>query len=300
MDVALKGKLDFLDGIICSDTCHTIRGIAGILKKNLPHLYHDFLALPAAINLPVSKPYLMKELGRLKARLEEFAGCEITEEALQNSIALYNKNRALMRKLYDLRRAKPGLLSAKEMGAVVVSSMLLPREEHSELLEALLAELQAKEPASNEKVKLILSGSLCEAPEADLLDLIEDVGAVIVDDDLYTGSRYVITDVEVKTDPMEALADRYLKMRAPCPTRSNPQQDWAEYLLGMVRESGAQGVITILVKFCEPHAFYYPYVRQRLVAAGIPELMIETEHEELDLGQIRTRLQAFIEIIQER
>ena len=297
LDVALKGKLDFLDGIVVPDTCHTIRGMAGILKRNLPNTFHEFLALPAVLELPASRAFLIKELRRLRAGLAELAGREISDDALRKSIEVFNRNRALLRRVYDLRRAKPGALRARDAVTVVVSGMLMPKEEHSLLLEALIASLEQTEPPADGRVKLLVSGSLCEAPEADLLNLIEDVGAVVVDDDLYTGSRYFVTDARTDGDPLEALCDKYLGMVAPCPTRFNPNQDWAQYLMDMARRSGARGVINIIVKFCEPHCFYYPHLAQELGRAGMPEFLMETEHEFLALGQMKTRLQAFIETI---
>jgi len=85
---------------------------------------------------------------------------------------------------------------------------------------------------------------------------------------------------------------------APCPTRVDIEADWGDYLIEKVSKAQAQGVINIMVKYCEPHAFYYPHVKKKLAQAGIPELLLETEHEQAPLGQYRTRLEAFLEMVE--
>ena len=102
----------------------------------------------------------------------------------------------------------------------------MPKEEHSELVEGLLTELQAIEPDSAEGPKLFLSGHLCQGPKADILDLIEGAGGIIVDDDLYTGYRYYATDVKINGSPIEAIAERYLDRSVPIPTRSDEEIKW--------------------------------------------------------------------------
>jgi benzoyl-CoA reductase/2-hydroxyglutaryl-CoA dehydratase subunit BcrC/BadD/HgdB len=96
---------------------------------------------------------------------------------------------------------------------------------------------------------------------------------------------------------MEALARRYFELAVPCPTRYDPNQEWGHYLAKAVPEAGAKGLVTMVVKFCEPHMIYYPYLRDVLNEAGVPHLMIETEHEVVSLEGTRTRLQAFIEML---
>lgn len=298
LDTALKGKYSFLDGWVGPDTCHTIRGLSQLIEHNIKPTFYKAVYFPQVITGPFAKSYLIAELQNFKSALENFMGKEITKESLRQSILLYNKHRALVRKLYDLRRANPGVISAKQMGAAVTASMFMPKEDHNELIEQLLPIMKGKKSDADGRVRLILSGSLCEPPPEGLYDLIDEIGMVIVDDDLYTGARYVGNlDVDPDVDSIEAFADRYLKMDPPCPTRVDERSDWADYLITRVRRSGAQGIISIMPKFCEPHGMYYPYIMKRLEAEGIPELMLETEHGDFASGQLRTRLEAFQEMV---
>jgi benzoyl-CoA reductase/2-hydroxyglutaryl-CoA dehydratase subunit BcrC/BadD/HgdB len=176
--------------------------------------------------------------------------------------------------------------------------MIMPKERHNELMESFLIQLEARSdkdvPGS---ARVVLSGSLCQALPLDVLELIEETGVVVVDDDLYVGSRYIITDANATGDPIDALAEQYLKMGRHCPTKSSVENDWGSQLIEVVKSSRAQGVISILVKFCEPHYFYYPELIRILSEAGVPELRLEVEHDASGIGlaQIQTRVQAFVE-----
>ena len=297
VDLVVKFKLDFLDGIVSPDICLAIRGLAAIAEMNM-RCYHRKVFLPIAFqDHSDSRGFLIDELNRFKESLEEFTGQKITEDALHKSFQLYNQHRALLREIYELRRKRPGLLNSIEMRAVVGSSMLMPKEENNKLLTELISQLKDKETPSDGRVKLVLSGSLCSITPVDILNIIEDAGAVIVDDDLYIGSRYFAWDVRTDGDPIEALTERHLQILPPCPTRIDQGNDWADYILDIAKKSHAQGIIHLIVKYCQPHDLYYPYVTHKLSDNGIPDLMIETEHEIISTGQTKTRIEAFIEMI---
>ena len=125
---------------------------------------------------------------------------------------------------------------------------------------------------------------------------------MVVNDDLYHGFRFISTDVSTSGDPVDALGGWYAErnIHAPCPTRLHGSVRWNDSLLDAARKADAQGVISLLVKFCEPHMFHYPELNQTLTEAGIPHLLIETEHEGMPLETIRTRIESFVESIRHR
>ncbi|MGV8058008.1 MAG: 2-hydroxyacyl-CoA dehydratase subunit D [Smithellaceae bacterium] len=297
---AYKGRLDFVDGMIYTDDCLGERQFAFLCQRNLKLGYEYLLYVPQVLGEQHSKDNLVMQLERIKTGLEAFGGQKITNEALEKSIAIYNKNRALIRKLYEFRRNNPGVLKAREVVAIVAASMRMLKEDHSKLLEKLLADLEAlkTKPSVEGKVRVVLSGSLCQVPRIDILDSLEEAGAVVVDDDLYVGIRYAITDVqEGSGDPIGALADRYLKAKLRCPLKSQDSTDWAKQLVEIAKKSNAAGVISLEVKFCEGHYFYYSHIRHTLDAAGFRELALEMEHESTATrsAQNTTRLEAFVE-----
>jgi benzoyl-CoA reductase subunit C len=296
-DLALNGALDFLDGMIFPDVCDTVQCLADLWDVHRPKPFHHSFAMPGKVNAASSRQYLLAELYSLKAGLEKLTGRRIDDDTLLASIAVFNEHRAKMRRLYALRRANPGLLSASEMVSVVVSSMLMPKEEHNRLLDGLLVAAERRTAPAKDRVRLLLAGNLCDEPEpSEMLDMIEELGAVVVDDDLFTGRKYFANDVRSSGDPMEALAEHFLDF-APCPTRHDPAKDWPRYIIDLARASEAQGVVLLTLKYCEVLAFDLPYVVSRLDEAGIPHFLIETDHEMASLGQVRTRLQAFVEML---
>ncbi|MDO8956869.1 MAG: 2-hydroxyacyl-CoA dehydratase family protein, partial [Deltaproteobacteria bacterium] len=144
-------------------------------------------------------------------------------------------------------------------------------------------------------VRLFIAGSVCD--QFPLFNLFDTCGVSIVGDDLCTGWRYFSADVSVTGNPIEALADRLIR-KVPCPCKYNPGLDRGTDLLQRVEQSHAQGVVFLLLKFCDPHAFDYPYLKKRLDERNIPSLLLEIEPGGLPLGAIETRLQAFVETLE--
>ena len=193
------------------------------------------------------------------------------------------------------------------MVKVVVSGMVMPKEEHTKLLDELVSKAEAKTLVADGKIKVALTGQLCSLPDKPLLDMIEDLGMVVADDDLYAGGRYFATDVETDGHPIEALADYQLNI-PPCSTRqkpeyysvTNPAPYYSEYVVDMINRSSAQGVIVLKVMYCDPYDMEYPVLSEKLSDKGIPNFTVITGYEMASLESIRTRLQAFVEMISQK
>ena len=244
------------------------------------------------------KEHLKEDLESFKSSLEAFSCNKITDDKLSKSIEIYNKNRELLEKVYQIRRERPEILKAKDVMKIVWSGMLMPKEDHNELLEELIKEMEkATVESKKDRIKVIPVGCLCQTLQFDILDLIEDLGMIIPDDDLYVGSRYFANRVSQNGNPLEALADRYLTKSPLCPTKGVLDVDWGEEVIERMERCGAKGIITILVKYCPPHTCYYPDFKSKMEEKGIREIMFQMEHEIISLEGIKTRLQSFVEII---
>lgn len=296
-DQAAKGTLSGYDGFFLADHCTQLLGAVDVVRSEVPDAPVFFGQLPTSLTdswTPERARSLMRsfveEMGR-------FAGRPVTDAALARSISLFNENRRLLREIFAARRAGNAAFSSGQMQALVKSAMVMDKDEHSALLRQVVDGLVAV--PRDDRVRLHLSGHLCHAPRPELLAAIEECGAVVVDDDLFTGVRYICTDVAEAGDPVEALAQRYLDRDAdlPCPTRVKHEGDWEDELVKAVEAAGAQGVIVLMVRFCEPHMLYYPELRKRLNERNIPHLLLETEHEGLPVETVRTRVEALLERI---
>jgi benzoyl-CoA reductase subunit C len=294
-DLSLKGKLDYLDGMIFSDYCLTEQLISDIWIRHNPGSFYRQLIFPKNLAMPYAGERLLAQFHDLKIAMEELSGREITDGALKASIATYNRNRKLLGELYQLRRANPGLFRARDLIVTVAAGMMMPKEDHSELLMQLLAEAQSKPKTSPAKIRLVVSGSLCDLPELDIFDLIEELGAKIVEDDLYVGRRYFHTLVDETLNPMDALVKHYLE-DVPCPTKLYPGSDWVDYVSNFVKEAKADGLVVLVLRYCEAQLFDMPTLTKRLSREGMPHLVLEMQHSGAT-GQIRTRVEAFLETL---
>ena len=294
LEAGLRGELSFLDGTVFPHTCDSIQRLSDIWAENLRFPFHWDLILPVKLNTASARTYLIQELRRWRLGLQEFIGHSISNEALRDAIVLSNKNRSLLRKLYFLRTQNPNNFSPSEVSAIVKTASFMDKEEFNVKLQQLLSRGAESRPASPETIRLFLVGSLCD--QTRIFDLFDTCGAAIAGDDLCTGWRFFADDASAAGDPLEALADRLLR-KVPCPCKYNPGIDRGEYLLQRVEESRAQGVVFLLLKYCDPHAFDYPYLKERLTGRKIPSLLLEFEPGSIPLRAMETRLKAFVETL---
>ncbi|HEY5856514.1 MAG TPA: 2-hydroxyacyl-CoA dehydratase family protein [Aldersonia sp.] len=297
-DQVALGELDVFDAFVAADHCVQLLGAVDVIRWVRPEKPVHFAQFTSAMDDPWTKPRVEGRIDELKAEVERAVGAEVTPDALATSIRTFNENRKLLREVYALRRSGRARITASQMQVLVKSSMVMDISEHTAVLRELLDHLGPQdEPGS--VTRLYLSGHFCHAPRPELLDVIEESGAIVVDDDLYTGYRYISTDVPEDGDPLAALAAWYMdrNLAAPCPTRVTVEVDWDRYLIDAVERSNAEGVVVLMAKFCEPHMLYYPELRKALEARGIPLLLVETEHEGIPAEALRTRVETFVEKI---
>lgn len=298
IDMGPRGIMKMFDGVIITDICIQLVQAQRKWLRNFPqpHLYLHQMSLDLAKDR--NKEDLIWDYNRLKQNIEKIAGHTIEPEAIRNSIKVFNENRNLLRKLYDLRKANPSIIRARDMVAVIMASMVMPKEENNEMLKQLIQELEQSNPTQRQGVPVFLSGHLCHTPKIEILDMIEEMGGIVVDDDLHTGFRYFAKNVSEEGDPLEALVDSFRVIEPDCISRIHPDNKWDEYLLRKAKEAGAKGVIILQPKFCEHQNFAWIYQKKTLSEGGMDHLLIESEHEMISLEKIRTQMQAFVEMIQ--
>ena len=295
VDLALKDRLSFCDELLFHDCCHIVRMLVDAMhtyKEGIPKA--KFAYFSPLLEYETAQRYTFSEMRKLRDTLQEVSGTEITDGKLSDSIRLFNGIRKQLLKLYDIRREKPGLLKAWDVSQVVAAGMVMPREDYAPKLNELIGLLEQAPAPACDGIPVVVHGSLCERCGRNVLDEIEACGGVVVDDDLYVGSKYFNTLYDEELPPMEALLDAYLHRVSPCPTRYE-ERDPGDYLAGLVGKAGAKGIIMVVVKFCEAHDYLYFTAHRRFEKLGIPEMLVETVHEGAAEGQLKTRLQGFFE-----
>jgi benzoyl-CoA reductase/2-hydroxyglutaryl-CoA dehydratase subunit BcrC/BadD/HgdB len=234
---------------------------------------------------------------KFQSDLERALGVTIDEDRLRETIDLYNKNRNLISVLYKLRSDEPSLISGSDLSCIMNAAMIMDRRLLTNHLSSLVEHLRDRKGTSQRIAgkRILLAGGMCSQP--DIHDVLETSGGYAVWDDLCTGTRYFQDAIEISSNPVEAIARRYFE-RNVCPTKHFDLHQRAEYLVRTAKEHKIDGVIFLLIKFCDPHGFDYPFMKQSLDAAGIPNLKIEIEAGDSPPGPLVTRIEAFMEMLE--
>jgi len=249
--------------------------------------------IPTNLDSEHSRPYLKAEMERFKEFLESRLG-KITPQSMKASIQLFNRIREKLGEIYTRRRngltQLPGIFFAQ----IIRAGYLMDRVRYLELLEELLDALPDRTEDSKDLVPVYLSGNM--AHSVSYFSLIEEAGAMVVQDDLCSGARTLRLMVPENLDPIDALTERYFTSFF-CPTKHVGYRAHVETLLEDVQKFGARGVIFLLYKYCEAHYFDYPDLKVALESKGIPSLLLDVEDPSYSLGQLKIRIQAFVEML---
>lgn len=293
---ALDGRIDFLDGVVFPHTCDSIQRLSDVWRLNISFGFHSDVVLPVKLNTQSARDYMIDVLKKFRISLETALNQTISDADLKGAIDLMNRIRALWAKLYDMRSQNPHLLGGSDLHAAIKAAMVMDRGDFHDHLNDLVQGLENSRSApSHQKPKrLVLSGGVCSLP--DIYSFIEAAGGAVVGDDLCTGSRYFSGQIDTQEEPIKAIAQRYME-RAICPAKHSGLTARADRLIELVRKTEADGVVIAILKFCDPHLFDYPYLKEALDKARIPSLFFEIEEQSASEGQLKTRCEAFIEML---
>jgi benzoyl-CoA reductase subunit C len=295
LELSMIGGLDSFDGFLFSSICDTARNLCWVMKRNQPDKYVDFLHLPHNPASPSSVGFLAAEYQRLRSELERISGRPITDEAIRQSIALYNENRELTQRLTSMRSASPQLMPASELYLVLRAGHFLPVGEHSEMLVDVIEHLRTATGKVRDSIRVVVEGSFCEQPPLDLITIIEQAGCYIVDDDFVLGRRWHPHDVNTEGDPIHALADAYVNNSVYSSVRHDFRQPRFVGLIDKVRANKADAVICLIAKFCEPAYFDYVLFKKSLEEAGIPHILLEFEEKLFTFERLKMEVETFAE-----
>ncbi len=297
LQFAYEGRYEFLDGFVFTDTCDHIRRLYDVMRATGPFPFVRLIGVPHKSDGEAAAFY-REGIARFKSEVEQHFGVEISDAKLKDSIDLYNETRRLLRKLYSLRQSQSPPLTGAETLNVVVAASSMPREPYNELLSRLLGELSGRKVAPNYRARLMIAGGGgCD--DASPFEMMESIGGLIVADTLCFGSRYFMQPPVAGDDLLMSLAESYLN-RPSCGRMSDKVVERAEYMKMLVKETGVDGVIYQRMQYCDLWGGQLLYLRKALKDSNIPLLDIEREYHWGAVGQVRTRTQAFLEMIEER
>ena len=295
LELGFQGLVAGVDGFVFSNICDVARNLGSIYKRNFPAAFVEYLHLPQNSTSPAVAAYAASELRRLAVAIEDAFGTGVTEGALAKSIETYNGLRARLRSLYAFRIAEPEQLSTTELYLILRAGTLAPPEETIARLDALLAALPARGGRRQDRMRVVLEGLFCEQPPLGLLEVLEEAGCYVVEDDLLLGWRWFTEDVPVDGDPFACLGAAYVDRAVPSSTRHEGRQHRAEGLIEKVRRARADAVVFTPAKFCEPALFDYVLMKQGLERAGIPHIVVEFEEKMWTFERTRNEIETFVE-----
>ena len=297
LQLGLKGGYDFLDGVVGGSTCDGARRLFDLWRHYIGTPFHHILTVPRKYTEAAHELYY-SQVEQFKQHLEEHLGIQISDAALLNSIEVYNKSRTLLKQLYDFRKLESPPITGAETMEALDASFRMPKESYNTLLKVLLDEVAASDSKHKGRARLMLVGSVMANPE--FIQCIEDQGGLVVTDELCTSTRYWSDPVIIKDGdtPLQAIARRYLN-NFPC-ARMVPSDERFNRIIDLARQFKVDGVISQTVRYCVPYAHDLPLLTGKLKEEGIPVLALDVEYGTAGSGQIQTRVQAFLEMLEAR
>ncbi|MDR1732454.1 MAG: acyl-CoA dehydratase activase [Synergistaceae bacterium] len=258
--------------------------------------------LPRLIGNQSSLDYYVTELRGFTADLEKITREKISPEKIRENVVLYNRVRALMRQISGFRKMTPPPLKSMDFQKIALACYYLPPQELLPHLEGIAARLKEYEPPADGRgtIRLMLAGGIVADGDGKLTALIErDLGASIVVEDNCTGYSPFAKDVpETGGDVFEDIAAGYLG-QAPC-ARMKPLSERVEFSARLALEYDVDGVVFYYMKFCPCYGMAKNEFIRRFQEIGIPLLELPGDYSAGDEGQIKTRLEAFVEVLEKR
>lgn len=294
LQMGLRGEYDYLDGVVAGSTCDGARRLFDLWQYYIKVPFHHIITVPRKYTERAHGLYY-EQVAQFKEHLEQHLDTRITDEALLKSISVYNESREALKKLYQLRKLdKPPITGAETM-EVLNASQRMAKEQFNQYLCELLDELAVSGIEHGSRARLMVTGSVMNNPE--FIRSIEELGGLVVTDELCTSTRYWSDPVVLDgRSPLEAVSRRYLN-NFPC-ARMVPSDERFDRILQLARDYKVDGVISQIIRYCVPYAHDLPLITDRLKKAGIPTLALDVEYGTSGSGQISTRVQAFLEMLE--
>ena len=247
----------------------------------------------------------IEEVMDFKQAIEERVGKKITEKDLKSGIETLNRKRQAMQRLNNLRHHNPSPISGRDMLLIQQIAFYDIPERFTAKVHELCDELEKRIAGSDFSARqgtprVMVSGTPMALPNWKLHNIIEGAGAIVVNEESCIGTRYYKDTIDTNGASMEQmiekLTERYMKIDCSCFT---PNDDRIDQVISEYRASGAQGIIDYCLQFCHTYNIEAVKLREACSRERIPFMAIESDYSPEDVGQLQTRVEAFLEQIQE-
>jgi bcr-type benzoyl-CoA reductase subunit C len=295
LNMALEGGYDFLDGIIFGNSCDQVRRLHDIWKRKMQVPFIKILSIPRKTGDDQVQWY-RDELASLRQELGNHFGVEISDDCIRKSIRMYNETRHLQKRVFNLLKVKNPPIKGSEVLSILVTGTAIPIERYNALLKEYLDAVSKVESSADARPRLMLLGSILD--NSDYVKVIEDVGAHVVAASHCFAKAAWKDVVDDPGDPLLALARSCIAEQPYCPRMFGVFPKTAAFLKSMVKEFKADGVIGERMQFCDPSGFLMTMLKDEFKKENIPFLELDREYVLGGIGQMRTRVQAFLETLE--
>jgi benzoyl-CoA reductase subunit C len=288
----IKGRYDYVDGIVSVESCQWLYNAFDTTLMMFPDLFSHYLYTPDYPDGRTSKDVMRSELEIFKKRLENWLGNTVTDGKLDGAIQVYNENRRLLRRLYELRRFDHTALPGSEAMEIVLACQIMDKAEANKMLLDLLPGIEKREPRED-RVRLMLTGS--ETSDVELERLIESLGANVVIDELDNGTGYFWNDVVPLEDRLMAIGLRYMG-KPHSALKDNNWRRRLQHIFELTEDYMADGVLVVKQIYCHPHGSDNYAVWKLLRERNIPFHFFERDTT-MPVDETRVRLEAFLNML---
>jgi len=291
LEYAMDGRYDFLDGWVLTTGCSHLHR----LSDNVDHLIKpdfQYLIDVPSISSPTAFKWYRTQLEELRQKISDHFETDMSDSALSATIAEYNSHVAVMKEIGDLRKNNLPIISGGEFHRLMMAWSTMPRGVVAEAAKALRQKLEHRNKKHDSRARLMLLGGQVYHPG--LVDAIESQNAVLVADRHCTGSIPGLMPIDESKEPMDAINDHVFS-RTACPSVQQEQKQRFEAVMRAVEEYAVDGVVIESIKFCDIWGYEATTTVDALRAAGVPVLQLECNYPMKADGQVRTRVQAFLE-----
>lgn len=295
MEFGLKGTYEGLSAVIIPAICDTLRCMTQNWRFGVPSIPMIPIVYPQNRRTQASIDYLISEYEQILIMLSTITGQMMNEKALCETILTYNEHHAVMREFSKIATEHLDIVTPKVRHAVLKSAFFFEKSEHTVIVREIIAALKERSVHKFIGKKVVLSGISCDPDE--FLEILSDNGIAVTADDLAQGMRQFRTDTPLSGGGgLKRLAlqwsDRY-----GCSLIHEIGKPRGHLLATLCKETGADGVINCLMKFCDPEEYDQPYFTKDLQDAGYPCLTVEIDPLNTSYEQTRTRVQTFREML---
>lgn len=286
-----------LDKVYTFYTCDCIKKVGEAISEFFAPT--DIYTLPRIKGKLSSRDFYKAEILNFREDLEKLSGNVVSDDLVLEQIKLYNKVRKLLTQISELRKLPNPPLTGKDYLNLIKGYYYLPAEKLLPLYEGIYAKLLAVPDNGERPIRLLMSGGIIADGDRRLIEMIEDeIGARVVAEDHCTGLKIANNYISEEGDPYKALSEGYID-QSPC-ARMKPLQERVDGSGQLAVDYKVDGILYVYLKFCPCYGQIKNEFFRHYQKLGIPVLELPIDYSKSDEGQLKTRIEAFIEVLKEK